>query len=300
MKKFNYVNAFIYTIGWIICVFGGSYGYKTLPIVITFFLVGGQLLYLRSQEEKVFIQDLILLFYAAFFGFLMEVTFLKMSFVSYATENRLSSMFPPGWLFCLYFLFALTFNHSLQFLNKRYIFPLIGGFVGGFLSYYAGFRIGAVWFLSKYSLIYISFFWAIYLTFIIFLNEKLRLITSKVYDAASLEKPLKVFFDMKCPICAKEVSQLKKRKQTGKVKYLSLDSEKDLLKYTDKFSYQSAMKKIHGIDFDGNILKGVDVFIQLYSRVDLQWLAVLLKAPGFNQVFTLGYLIWAKIRLLNR
>jgi predicted DCC family thiol-disulfide oxidoreductase YuxK len=300
LGSFNIINGFIYTIGWAICVISGASGYRVIPMVVTFFLVIGQLLYICYKNKILFEQNLFILIYTAILGFFMEIAFLGLSLLKYSTINELFYLFPPGWIFCLYFLFSLTFNHSLLFLNRKWKFACIGGLVGGLLSYYAGYRIGAVSFSTKYSIYIIALFWSFFLTLIIELNKKLMEIAGLVYNPLYIQKTLKVFFDGGCPICSRELIHLKKRKQTGTVEYISFSCSGELEKYTDLFDFQSAMSQIHALDSSGKVLKGVEAFSELYSRVDLQWLAFLLKAPIFNQVFKLGYFFWTKYRLFIR
>lgn len=227
----------------------------------------------------------------------MEFVFLAIPLLKYNTVNHFYYLFAPSWIFCLYFLFGLTLNHALSFLNKKKWFAFFGGLFGGFLSYYAGYRLGAVNFDSLFFLIFISLSWGIFLTIVIGINRSLGKIVHKVFNPFYLEKTIEVYFDTKCLICFKEFQYLRKRKQTGKVVYIPFQSLEDLKIHTNKFSYQDAMKQIHAIDSNKKIIKGVEVFSELYSRTDLQWLALILMAPVMHSLCRLGYWFWAKYRL---
>jgi len=50
----------------------------------------------------------------------------------------------PAWLVIMWLNLALTLNHSLAWLRKRYLLAAMFGGVGGGLSYWAGWRLGAV------------------------------------------------------------------------------------------------------------------------------------------------------------
>jgi hypothetical protein len=50
----------------------------------------------------------------------------------------------PAWLVIMWLNLALTLNHSLAWLRRRYSLAAIFGGIGGGLSYWAGWRLGAV------------------------------------------------------------------------------------------------------------------------------------------------------------
>lgn len=300
MSTFNIINGLIYTFGWLFCVISGAYHSTLLPLIVTFFLVLQQLIFLCKKNRTLFTQDMFILLYGIFFGFLMELLFINAGWIHYATENFISNKLPPGWVFSLYFLFSLTYNHSLYYLNKYHIFPFIFGLIGGPLSYYAGSRLGAVFFSHQIVFLYLGICWGFYLTLMIVINRKLAKIVQKAYDKKALEQPLTVFFDVVCPICSKELIHLKKRKQTGKVLYFEVSSPEKFAEEMKMIDFQTVMKEIHGIEASGRVLKGIDVFFALYSRTNHQFLAVLLKAPLLQPLFKFTYRIWAKYRLKNR
>ncbi len=296
MILFNVINGFTYSIGWLICVFGLVYGYLWIPAILISIFVVGQLLTIRVLNRALFLQDFILLVYAGFFGLLLEIVFLGTHLFSYQASDLFVSFLPPISILFLYFLFSMTLNHAFSFLKGKIFWAFIVGAIGGGASYFAGFQMGAISFSSSWSLYLIALFWGILLSFLVFVNTRLREIVGRVFDKEHIATPLTVFFDGRCKVCSKECEILQKRKQIGSVIYLSIKSEEELKKETDKFSFQEAMSQIHAIDANGTVLKGIPVFSELYSRVDLQWIAVLLKAPLLHQMFKGAYFIWTKCR----
>jgi hypothetical protein len=52
----------------------------------------------------------------------------------------------PVWIIAVWALFATTFNTSLTFLKRRYVFAMLFGAIGAPLSFIAGMKLGALQF----------------------------------------------------------------------------------------------------------------------------------------------------------
>lgn len=300
MVTYRVLNGLLYTFGWFFCVLCGAYGDTFPPIPFTFTIVVGQLLFLRWRCKPIYINDLAILLYGVVLGFFMEVTFLSMQLIQYTTTNIVIALFPPAWVWCLYFLFSLTYNHSLNFLSRKWFYPFLFGFVGGPVSYYAGSRLGAVTFTSTESIFILAAFWGCYISLMVWINMKLNELVGHLLDDKHLQKPITVYFDAGCPICSKELKHLKSRKQTGKVVYFEVTSQEQFEKEVVGLGFIDVMKVIHGKDADGHVYQGVDVFSELYARTNLQFVAVLLKAPFIAPLAKFLYKIWAKRRFKSR
>lgn len=118
-------NAVAFQIGWFICVLAGNFwgGIYTSIILLLHFQVS----YLRIRD---FISLLILLI----IGGLHDLLLIHLNFIRFAGDPH----FPPLWLFCLWALFAITLNHSLQWIYSRPWLSSVTGAVAGPLSYLAG------------------------------------------------------------------------------------------------------------------------------------------------------------------
>ncbi len=281
----------IYTGGWLTLV---DFGPKNPLISLAIYCMtyGIQLLVFAKYKIKKIQLSCLLSIYALFFGFIQETLFINSHLLLYPNK----ALLPPLWLLCLYPLFALNLNSSIDFINKNLRLCFFLGGLGALLSYVYAQKSGSVAFLSPwaYPLIFLS--WGLYLVVIVWLNRKLNQLWGKYRDPLHLEKTLTVFFDQNCSICSFEMEKLKKRKQTGKVIYASLESEEEFKKKAPQIPYESARKKIHAIDSTGTIFKGIDALSEVYARTNFLATAVLLKAPGFHQFFTVAYAAWAKLR----
>ncbi len=300
MKYYTAVNGIIYSIGWLFCVLCGANHITFWPLLFTGVAVIGQLLYLRTQTKQKYYLDLLTLIYGASFGLLMEISFLSLGLLSYATDNILSSLLPPGWIWSLYFLFSMTLNHTFKFLKKSQWLALIFGAFGGPISYLVGARLGAVTLLFNTTTLWLGVFWGVYFLLIFYIIQSLEKLVTHFVNQESLNTPLTVFYDSICPICSKEIDYLKKRKKTGKVHFFDLASREEFENAFNQINYLSAMKEIHAIDPNGNVIKGVDVFSELYARRDLIFISLLMKAPVMHSIFNFGYSVWARYRFNNR
>lgn len=289
---FPLINGTLYSLAWFILVF---YGFKVpffVPLITLLLNYTLQLSLLAKFVPKGFLISIPLSLYALFLGLIQETLFIHFGLLAYPGQG-----FPsPFWLLSLYPLFSLTLNSSLQFLNQHLSIAFFLGGAGSLLSYFSGEQLGAVQLNNPIGYPLIFFSWGCYLTILILLNRKLIALADTYTDREKLSQPLTVFFDTNCPICSREMAQLKKRKQTGAINYASLQSDQELKKVTNAFSYKEAMEKIHAIDSRGGIHTGIDVFADLYARTDLPILSIALQAPGFRTLFKLAYAIWAKLR----
>ena len=164
----------LYTLGWIICVFGGAAKWTILPLLTTAVITIPLLVYLFTLDRSLGLGTLILLAYGSLFGLAMETLFISLDWLSYATTNSLSPVLPPGWLWCLYFLFLPTLKLALDPLRRSYLAAALFGMLGAPLSYLAGATIGAVRLSSTYSVLGIGLCWAVYMLLIVYLDRRLK------------------------------------------------------------------------------------------------------------------------------
>ncbi|MEK9778156.1 MAG: DUF2878 domain-containing protein, partial [Methylophilaceae bacterium] len=66
----------------------------------------------------------------------------------------------PLWIVVMWLLFAMTLNHSLSWLKRRYVLSFVFGALGGPLAYVAGEKLGAVEITSDLSLVILAISWA--------------------------------------------------------------------------------------------------------------------------------------------
>lgn len=108
----------------------------------------------------------------------------------------------------------------------------------------------------------------------------------------------KYLYDGDCSICMNLVSMLKKRdKGRGKIKFVNIadvDYDPDENMYIE---FEEAMKTIHVITKDQEIVKGSEALGVLYEAVGLGWVSQLQKVPGLQQLGSAAYELIAKLRL---
>jgi predicted DCC family thiol-disulfide oxidoreductase YuxK/protein-S-isoprenylcysteine O-methyltransferase Ste14 len=289
---FPLVNGVVYSLAWFLIIEAGAKG-LLLSALFTFIVtyVGQVFLFAKLDRKSLFISPLLSI-YALGLGLIQETIFIGFDLLQYSNEGVL----PPLWILFLYPLFALTLNSSLRFLNRGLILAFLLGGLGALGSYVVGEKMGAVVIVSPlfYPIVFVS--WGFYVTILVLLNRQLNHLREKYTEQVSDQPVLTVFFDAQCPICSGEMQKLQKRKQTGKIDYANLHCSEEFQKKSKHISYDAAMKKIHAIDSEGNVFIGTDALSEVYARTDLSFVAILLQAPGFRQLFIVGYAIWAKIR----
>lgn len=87
-------------------------------------------------------RDLQLAIAGVLFSLTLEPIWLSQGRLQYALQGELN--LPPGWITALWAAFAISFCHSLRWLQGRWILAALIGGIGGMLSLTAGVRLGAV------------------------------------------------------------------------------------------------------------------------------------------------------------
>lgn len=292
----SWFNGAIYSLSWLVIVFYGGKDSVWIPLGVAVLSYCLQLVLVAKLDKKSFFLAIPLSIYTLVFGVLQEILFIHIPIIEYANSH----LFPPIWVIVLYPLFSFSLNANLSFMNRNLFVAFLLGGSSAVLFYYLGNSLGMAHFLSPlvYPVLFLS--WGCFLTSLFFLNRKLIKLVNEYAPCSGPLQPITVFFDALCPVCYREMEALKKRKQTGVVHYIALESEGDLKYMTSAIGYKEAMKTIHGIDSQGRILKGVDTLSALYARTNLPLLAIFLQAPGFYQLFCLFYRIWAQYRFRIR
>ncbi len=161
-KLFNIIG---FQVGWWACVLGVQNGYSYLgPVVISIFLITHLALNKGNRGEIVFIETVGIL------GTLVDTAFLLTSLITY--HGLTFSYFAPFWIIAMWLGFSATINHSLAWLDGKWIFSFFLGAIFGPLSYIAGLKFGAVDFqISFFSITILAAVWGITVPFIFYLNK---------------------------------------------------------------------------------------------------------------------------------
>ena len=107
-----------------------------------------------------------------------------------------------------------------------------------------------------------------------------------------------VFFDGECPLCVKEIRMLQwlDRKNHRLIFTDIAAPDFDAVKATGK-TYDDLMAEIYGRLPSGELVKGVEVFRQMYAAVGLGFLFAPTKWPVLEPMFEKAYLMFARNRL---
>lgn len=286
----GFLNGLCYAAGWIAIVYFGGKGDLPSALLSALAVLVLQVALFSSSDRKSLILCVPLAVYGFALGIFQESLFVSLRVLEYPNAHH----YIPSWILALYVLFSLNLNASLSFLNRNLLASFLLGGMGASFSYVSGKELGAVLFLSPYSIAVLFFSWGAYLTLLTVLNRRLLALWDLLLSAESLQNNIRVFYDGSCPICSREIALLKQRNQTGSIQFIELTPR--LAEIPRLFSYEEAMDKIHSVDRMDRVATGIEALSLMYARTDLQLLAFLLQAPGFKFFFRIGYLIWSKKR----
>ena len=124
-----WINIIGFQLVWIITVGGAAHGlwWAGLPVLALFALW-------QRRVSHVPRADLKLVLIAALLGFAVDSAFAASQWLQYQAALP-SPMLAPVWIVVLWISFALTLNHSLQFLRGRHVWAVLFGAVGGPVAY---------------------------------------------------------------------------------------------------------------------------------------------------------------------
>ncbi|OCH54689.1 DUF2878 domain-containing protein [Vibrio sp. ZF57] len=133
MKRFWIINLVLFQATWVCSAFFTAQAPFVTPlIVVVHFLLSPT----RSSDLKI----LILLP----LGLLLDSLLLHFGVFAVDSEIANQSWFPV-WLVCLWIMFLISFNHSLNWLKKcSKVILFVIGFVAGTSSYWGGIKAGAL------------------------------------------------------------------------------------------------------------------------------------------------------------
>ena len=106
---------------------------------------------------------------------------------------------------------------------------------------------------------------------------------------------IKMLFDGKCPICSREAELLGKRNSGGLIAFEDIAASGFS---PEKYGLTIAqvVGAMHAIRPDGSVVKGIDVFAEVYEVVGWTWLARPIRWRLTRPLAKLGYRIFAAIR----
>lgn len=164
----NLRNFLLFQLVWFSCVLGAANGLPQLSIISlsAFLLIH---FYYTDQLNA----DMLIVALCVSLGLVLDGLWIYLGYVSYLHMSF--SPVPPYWLLCLWVAFALTINHSMSWMQKRYWLAFIAGGLFGPLSYLAGERLGAMqWQQPVAATVAFIVSWALLMPLLFFVADKRR------------------------------------------------------------------------------------------------------------------------------
>ena len=107
---------------------------------------------------------------------------------------------------------------------------------------------------------------------------------------------LKLLFDGDCPFCKREIAWMAKRDQKGYLAFEDIASP-NFNPASYGLTQEDVMGVIHGVLYDGRIIKKIEVFIEAYRLLGLGWLMAPLSWPVIHSIANIAYEIFARYRI---
>ncbi|WP_295894544.1 thiol-disulfide oxidoreductase DCC family protein [uncultured Vibrio sp.] len=105
---------------------------------------------------------------------------------------------------------------------------------------------------------------------------------------------LTIFYDGTCPLCAKEMTALKKHDSRGSIKTVDIYSD-EFAQYP-QINANAANTVLHAIDQAGQLILGLDVTYKAWDLVGKGWVYAPLRWPLVRPVADWCYLRFANNR----
>jgi hypothetical protein len=155
--------------GWFTTVFGVAAGSTWVGPLAVGTLLGLHLTWLVDDRRR----EARLIVAAALLGLCLDSA-LSWLGVLRLWDTALLSGVAPLWLIGLWALLAASLRTSFEWLNGRYLLAAGFGAIGGPLSYYAGYRLGAIGLgdTPAFSLAVLALVWALVMPVLIFLARR--------------------------------------------------------------------------------------------------------------------------------
>ncbi|NET53158.1 MAG: DUF393 domain-containing protein, partial [Merismopedia sp. SIO2A8] len=122
--------------------------------------------------------------------------------------------------------------------------------------------------------------------------------TQNATDACPNNWQIKLLYDGLCPLCLREVHFLRKKDAgRGIVTFVDIADPSYKPEENGGVDFEAAMGRIHAILPDNTVIKNVEVFRQIYTRLGIGWLYAPTKWPIVGSLVDALYSFWADRRL---
>lgn len=167
-KIFNIIG---FQAGWWSCVLGTKYEAKYFgPLIMLVFIIIH--LYYFSDDPH----EIKLVIFFAFAGTLVDTAMAYSGVLKYSGLYKPDILIAPLWITAMWFGFAATVNHSMEWLKNRWIAAFILGAVFGPLSYITAEKFGAVQFQENIIIVctMLAIVWGASIPAIYWVNDRIN------------------------------------------------------------------------------------------------------------------------------
>jgi hypothetical protein len=167
MSKYkNLFNIIGFQTGWWACVIGAKNGYPYFgPLVMSIFLF---IHFARLENRN---KELLFAILVGFIGTVVDTVLLQTNLVEY--RGVYIDNIAPLWITAMWVGFAATINHSLVWLNNKWIMSFALGAIFGPLSYFTGIKFEALHFeISLLTMSVLALLWGVVVPYLYYLNGK--------------------------------------------------------------------------------------------------------------------------------
>ena len=106
-----------------------------------------------------------------------------------------------------------------------------------------------------------------------------------------------LLFDGGCPLCQREISFIRSKDKLNSILFIDIDSPRYNPDLFDGISYREAMGTVHAIKGNGEVVKGVRVFLEAYRLIGLGSIYLPTTWPILKSLIDQIYLICSRWRL---
>ena len=168
MSKYkNIFNIIGFQTGWWACVLSMKNGYPYLgPLVMSIFLFFH---FIKLENRN---KELLFVLLVGLIGTFVDTVLLQINIIEY--RGGYTDSIAPLWISTMWLGFAATINHSLGWLNNKWILSFTLGAIFGPLSYFTGIKFEALQFeISALTISVLALLWGGMIPYLYYLNEKI-------------------------------------------------------------------------------------------------------------------------------
>jgi hypothetical protein len=167
MSKYkNMLNMIGFQTSWWACVLGAKNGHPYLGPVFMFIFLLFHFSILKNKNK-----ELIFIILVGLIGTIADTILFQTNLIEY--QGVYIDKVAPLWITAMWMGFAATINHSLVWLNNKWIISFVIGAIFGPLSYFTGIKFEALYFeISLLTMSVLALLWGVVVPSLYYLNGK--------------------------------------------------------------------------------------------------------------------------------